>query len=166
MDTAQYVQLLGVASLGGIVGTAAMDAIKYVGHKARLIGGVRMDMLGRWSLGMLDGKFVHEDIHASPPRDGENLAGWIFHYLTGVIVAWFYPLFVLVVGLVVNPPQMSSAILFGLSTSVLPWFMVYPAFGKGWFGSRAPKAARPILTSIVSHTFYGAGIGAVFMAAA
>jgi hypothetical protein len=166
MDTTQYLQWLGVASLGGVVGTAAMDSIKYIGHKARLIGGVRMDMLGRWSLGMLHGKFVHADIHASPVCAGENMAGWIFHYLTGIVVAWFFPLFALAFGMTMSPPQMSSAILFGLSTSVLPWFMVYPAFGKGWFGSRAPKAARPVLTSVVSHTFYGAGIGAVFIMAA
>lgn len=166
MEMSQFFQLLIVATLGGVVGTAAMDGIKYVGHKARLIGGVRMDMLGRWSLGMLQGKFVHDDIHESPAFAGETTAGWIFHYLTGIIVAWFYPLFVLALGMSMQPPRMSSALWFGLSTSVLPWFMVYPAFGKGWFGSKAPKAARPILTSIVSHTFYGAGIGAVFMLAA
>jgi hypothetical protein len=156
---------LVLASIGGIVGTAAMDAAKYVGHKLHLIGGVRMDMLGRWALGMLVGRFVHADIHESPSYPGEIPAGWIFHYFTGVIVAWLYPFFVLAAGLS-SPPRLDSAVVFGLCTSVLPWFMVYPAFGKGWFGSKAPKAARPILTSIVSHTFYGAGIGAVFMTVA
>ena len=152
---------LVLASIGGIVGTAAMDAAKYVGHRMRLIGGVRMDMLGRWALGMLVGRFVHEDIHGSPVQPGEVSAGWIFHYFTGVIVAWMYPFFALAA-----PPGFASAVVFGLCTSVLPWFMVYPAFGKGWFGSKAPKTARPVLTSIVSHTFYGAGIGAVFMVVA
>jgi hypothetical protein len=165
MELTVTTQLI-LASLGGILGTVAMDAIKYAGHKARLIGGVRMEMLGRWSLGMLRGKFVHQDIHESPALPGENTAGWIFHYLTGVVVAWFYPLFMLILGLSMSPPQMWSAVLFGLCTSVLPWFMVYPAFGKGWFGSKAPKAARPILTSIVSHTFYGLGIGGVYLLAA
>jgi hypothetical protein len=157
---------LVLASLGGVVGTVAMDGIKYVGHKAHLIGGVRMEMLGRWSLGMLKGQFVHADIGKSPALPSETTAGWIFHYLTGIVVAWFYPFFVLAFGLSMSPPQIGSAVIFGLCTSVLPWFMVYPAFGKGWFGSKAPKEARPILTSIVSHTFYGAGIGVVFLLAA
>jgi hypothetical protein len=155
-----------LASFGGILGTAAMDGIKYVGHRAHLIGGVRMEMLGRWSLGMLTGKFVHEDIHESPELPGENAAGWIFHYLTGIVVAWLFPFFALVFGLSMTPSAIGSAIVFGLCTSVLPWFMVYPAFGKGWFGSKTPKAARPILTSLVSHTFYGAGIGMAFTLAA
>ena len=123
MESPQQMQLI-LASLGGIVGTVAMDGIKYVGHKAHLIGGVRMDMLGRWSLGMLRGKFVYKDIHDAPAYPGETRAGWIFHYLTGIVVAWFYPLFTYLFGLSMTPPQMSSAILFGLSTSVLPWFMV------------------------------------------
>jgi hypothetical protein len=165
MESPLYYQLM-LASLGGIVGTAAMDGIKYVGHKARLIGGVRMEMLGRWSLGMLKGKFIHEDIHESPELPGETAAGWIFHYLTGILVAWVFPFFVLALGMSMNPPRIGTAVVFGLCTSVLPWFLVYPAFGKGWFGSKAPKAARPILTSIVSHTFYGAGIGSVFLFAA
>lgn len=151
-----------LASLGGIIGTAAMDGIKYVGHKANLIGGVRMDMLGRWSLGMLTGKFVYDDIHHAPELPGETMAGWIFHYFTGIAVAWLFPLFVIAIGMTDNPQWIISSIIFGLSTSVLPWFVVYPAFGKGWFGSKAPKAAKPVLTSIVSHTFYGAGIGSVF----
>lgn len=155
-----------LASLGGIAGTVAMDSIKYVGHKARLIGGVRMDMLGRWALGMLRGNFVHQDIHESPAQLHENLAGWLFHYATGILVAWFYPMFVWLIGFDMTGVSILPAVLFGLSTSVLPWFIVYPAFGKGWFGARAPKAARPILTSIVSHTFYGGGIGAVYWLAA
>jgi hypothetical protein len=160
-----YCNQVFLASLGGIAGTAAMDAAKYVGHTLRLIGGVRMDMLGRWALGMLAGRFVHTDIHESPALPGEVAAGWIFHYLTGVLVAWAYPVFVALFGAFGSPPHLWSAVVFGLGTSVLPWFMVYPAFGKGWFGIRAPKAARPVLTSIVSHAFYGAGIGAVFLLA-
>ncbi len=155
---------LGIAFVGGLVGTVAMDAIKYVGHALKLIGGVRMDMLGRWALGMMRGKFVYDDIHHAPAFPGEVPAGWLFHYLTGGLVALAYPFFVWMLGQPLTLAQMSNAVIFGLLTSVLPWFVVYPAFGKGWFGSRAPKAARPVVTSLVSHTCYGAGIGAVFLA--
>ena len=147
------------AFVGGLVGTVAMDAIKYVGHKAKLIGGVKMDMLGRWSLGMLQGKFIHKDIHHSPGFPNEVAAGWIFHYLTGGLVALGYPLALLVLGIPMPQDHVVYALIFGLCTSVFPWFIVYPAFGVGWFGSRAPKAARPVVTSLVSHTFYGGGIG-------
>jgi hypothetical protein len=164
MDNSIGYQLM-LASAGGIVGTVAMDSIKYFGHKLRLIGGVRMDMLGRWALGMLKGKFIYQDIHEASGFAGEVPAGWAFHYLTGVLVAWGFPVFALSLGLSGSLSLFGGAVVFGLITSVLPWFMVYPAFGKGWFGSRAPKSAKPILTSVVSHTFYGAGIGAVYLVA-
>lgn len=156
---------LMLAFLGGLAGTFAMDAIKYVGHKLHLIGGVKMDMLGRWALGMWNGKFVHSDIHHAKAYPNEVAAGWIFHYLTGGLVALIYPVVLLMFGLTLQHSQLIYAIFFGLATSVLPWFMVYPAFGKGWFGAKMPKAARPILTSLVSHTFYGAGIGLVLVSA-
>ena len=152
-----------MAFIGGLVGTIAMDTIKYVGHNLRLIGGVKMDMLGRWALGMRHGKFVYADIHEAQPYPHEVMAGWIFHYLTGGLVALAYPLILAMFGISLQNTHLLYAVLFGLGTSLLPWFVVYPAFGKGWFGAKAPKAAKPILTSLVSHTFYGAGIGLVFM---
>lgn len=154
---------LVLAFVGGLVGTLAMDAIKYIGHKLHLIGGVRMDMLGRWSLGMLRGRFVYADIHDAPGFPNEVVAGWLFHYLTGGLVAIAYPLMLIALNIPLQQAHLIHAILFGLATSVLPWFVVYPAFGKGWFGARAPKASKPVLTSLVSHTFYGAGIGLVML---
>lgn len=154
-----------LAFVGGLVGTFSMDAIKYVGHKFSLIGGVRMDMLGRWALGMVRGRFVYADIHEADGYQNEIAVGWLFHYFTGGLVALAYPLLLLLFGIPLQEAHLMHAILFGLGTSVLPWFVVYPAFGKGWFGARAPKAAKPILTSLVSHTFYGAGIGLMMLAA-
>lgn len=156
-----YTAFVAWAFIGGLVGTAAMDAIKYVGHKGGLLGGVRMDLLGRWALGMIRWRFVYADIHKADRYPNEAAAGWLFHYLTGGLVALGYPLALWLFGLPLNADHFRYAVFFGLCTSVFPWFLVYPAFGVGLFGARAPKAARPILTSIVSHTCYGGGIGLV-----
>lgn len=157
-------QLFMWSFVGGLAGTALMDAVKWIGHSLHLIGGVKMDMLGRWSLGMLRGRFVYADIHHAPAFQHEIAAGWLFHYFTGGLVALIYPLLLIALHLSPQLMTMRDAILFGLATSLLPWFIVYPAFGKGWFGVRAPKSAKPVLTSLVSHTFYGAGIGLVLQA--
>jgi hypothetical protein len=147
------------AFIGGLVGTAAMDGIKYIGHKASLLGGVKMDLLGRWALGMLRGKFVYADIHHAESCENEVVAGWFFHYLTGGLVALGYPVLLWLLDIPLTVSHVGYAVLFGLGSSIFPWFMVYPAFGVGFFGVRAPKAARPVITSIVSHACYGAGIG-------
>lgn len=146
------------AFIGGLVGTVSMDLIKYVGHKFSLIGGVKMDLLGRWSLGMLKGKFVYDDIHHAEAFPNEERAGWIFHYLTGGLVALGYPIALIIFGWDLPSNHFMYGLIFGLCTSVFPWFVVYPAFGVGFFGVRAPKQAKPVLTSLVSHTFYGGGI--------
>jgi len=159
-----YSTLVVWAFVGGLVGTAAMDGIKYIGHKMSLLGGVKMDLLGRWALGMLRGRFVYSDIHHAQPYPNETAVGWIFHYVTGGVVALGYPLALWLFDIPLAADHLVYALLFGLCTSVFPWFMVYPAFGVGFFGKRAPKAARPILTSLVSHTCYGIGIGLVLNA--
>ena len=162
MDT--FAQLGFWAFVGGLVGTAAMDGIKYVGHKASLLGGVKMDLLGRWALGMIDGRFAYADIHHADPYPNETAAGWVFHYLTGGLVALGYPIAMSLFGIPFDANHLGYAVLFGLCTSVFPWLLVYPAFGVGFFGVRAPKQARPVLTSIVSHACYGFGIGVVLNA--
>jgi len=43
----------------------------------------------------------------------------------------------------------------------LPWFVLLPAFGWGWFGRRGPLGANALLASPLSHIPYGLGIGAV-----
>lgn len=152
-----------LAFMAGLFGTMIMDLIKYFGHKAHLIGGVKMEILGRWSLGMTKGQFFYVDIHASPEIENEVLAGWIFHYLTGGLIALVFPLLLLSLSMPSIESIFYYAFLFGLTTSVLPWLVVYPAFGKGWFGHKAAAASKPILTSLVSHTFYGAGIGIFYI---
>lgn len=151
-----YILLLLIA---GCVGTAAMDGVKYVGAKLRLIGGVKMDLLGRWAYGMPRGQFVYADIHDAQAVDNEVRLGWIFHYIVGAVVALGYPIMLMMLNLGLDSDPIFYATVFGIATSVFPWFIVYPAFGVGFFGSRAPKAAKPVLTSLVSHTFYGLGIG-------
>ena len=90
------------------------------------------------------------------PNVGKSV---IFHYLTGALVAVLYPIGLLLFQIPIPQDHLMYTMIFGLLTSVFPWFIVYPSFGVGFFGTRAPKEAKPVLTSLVSHTFYGLGIG-------
>jgi hypothetical protein len=63
-------------------------------HAARfgITSGVRVDWLGRWVLGLFEGRIGHADIARSPARRGEVAAGWAFHFLVGGGgVALLYP---------------------------------------------------------------------------
>jgi hypothetical protein len=110
---------------------------------------------------MFDGRFVHQNIVDSSPVKNEKLAGWIFHYLTGGIVALIYPVLYLSSKVSVPAGHLVDSLLFGLATSSLPWIILFPAFGWGFFGSRAPSGIRPLVATIILHTIYGLGLGIV-----
>ncbi|HEE0339989.1 TPA: DUF2938 family protein, partial [Serratia marcescens] len=48
-------------------------------------------LVGRWFLGMFDGRWFHATIVTAPPRRGEREIGWILHYAIGIAFA-FIPL--------------------------------------------------------------------------
>ncbi len=91
----------------------------------------------------------------------ESPVGWIVHYLTGGSVALTYAVLYLAFGVALPGSHLLSGVLWGLATVSFPWLILYPAFGWGFFGSRAPEGTRPLLSPTVSHSLYGLGLGIV-----
>ncbi len=46
----------------------------------------------------------------------------------------------------------------GMATTLLPWFVLFPVSGWGWFGFRAPHSVRSLLSPSVEHLLYGFGL--------
>ncbi len=157
-------ELLFWSIVGGIVGTVLMyiadkfmDRVNFTACAA--CGGPRA--LGRWALGMLSGHFVHKNILESSPVKNEVSAGWIFHYVLGAGVALTYPLIYLLLNVPMPGNHLVPGLLWGLATTVLPWFTNFPGFGWGFFGVRAPKGTRPFIAPAIAHACYGLGLGLV-----
>ena len=104
---------------------------------------------------------MHGEIVKASPLKNELSAGWITHYLTGGIVALTYPLFHLAFNDPMPAGHLFPALLWGLATTLLPWFILYPSFGWGFFGVRAPSGTRPLISTTISHLLYGIGLGIV-----
>jgi len=147
-----------LAFLGGIFGAVLMDIAETGMASAGIRSGVNVALVGRWFLGLTRGRVAHTDIQASPSLPREAGLGWAFHLLIGGGVALIYPA-ALLVGMPM--PPILSGLLFGLATSALPWFVLLPAFGWGWFGRRGPHGTNALLASPLAHIPYGIGIGAV-----
>lgn len=150
------------AFFGGIVGAMLMDITETYASKVGVSSGVTVALVGRWFLGLLRGRLRHDNILDVNPQRHEVLAGWLFHFLVGGgVVALFYPLFFLLTGL--SPPSnhLVGGLVFGLATSLLPWFILLPSFGWGVAGRRGPQGTNALLASTVSHIPYGLGVGAV-----
>jgi hypothetical protein len=50
------------------------------------------------------------------------------------------------------------ALGFALCTNLLPWLLMFPAMGYGWFGAQGPPGTRLFVSSLVTHFFYGLGL--------
>lgn len=151
-----------LAFLGGLCGAVLMDIAEMAMARVGLRSGVDVALVGRWFAGLLRGRVLHADIRSSPAQAREVALGWAFHLLIGGGgVALGYPAVLLLAD---SPPfshPVLGGLLFGLVTSLLPWCVLLPAFGWGWFGRRGPKGARALLASPLSHIPYGLGLGAV-----
>jgi len=151
-----------LAFLGGIAGAFLMDITETAAARVGITSGVNVALVGRWFLGLMRGRFAHADVLASPSLPGEARLGWAFHILIGGgAVALLYPASVLALGITPATHPMLGGLLFGLATSLLPWFVLLPSFGWGRFGRRGPRGANALLASPLSHIPYGLGVGAV-----
>jgi Protein of unknown function (DUF2938) len=132
-----------LAFFGGILGAVLMDITETAMARVGVCSGVNVALVGRWL----------------PCEAG---VGWAFHFLVGGgAVALIYPLAVLSLGVSDPLPPILGGLLFGVLTSLLPWFVLLPAFGWGWFGRRGPRGANALLASPLSHIPYGLGVGTV-----
>ena len=151
-----------LAYVGGIVGAALMDITETLAARVGLTSGVSVALVGRWALGLLRGQCAHADIARSPAQPGEVRSGWAFHFLVGGGgVALLYAAFVQAAGFNGPTHHLWGGVIFGAATSLLPWLLLLPAFGWGWFGRRGPRGSNALLASMVSHLPYGLGVGVV-----
>ncbi|MBI5259421.1 MAG: DUF2938 family protein [Burkholderiales bacterium] len=151
-----------LAYAGGILGAVLMDITETFAARAGLRSGVSVALVGRWALGLLHGQWAHADIARSPARPGEVRMGWAFHFLVGGGgVALVYAAWLEAAGWMLPAHRLWGGVVFGALTSLLPWLLLLPAFGWGWFGRQGPAGSNPLLASTVSHLPYGLGVGAV-----
>ena len=151
-----------LAYVGGIVGAVLIDITETLAARAGLTSGVSVALVGRWALGLLRGQWAHADIARSPARPGEVWVGWAFHVLVGGgAVALVYAALLEATGWTLPGHRLWGGVVFGAATSLLPWLLLLPAFGWGWFGRRGPMGSNALLASTVSHLPYGLGVGAV-----
>ena len=144
---------------GAAIGTGAtlfMDAVA-VG-KQRLAGIASLDyrLVGRWLGHMCQGRFSHRSIAAASPTRHEQLIGWGFHYLTGMV---FATLLVASAGSAwLARPTLLPALLTGLISVAAPWLLMQPAWSMGIAGARTPKPWVVRQKSLTTHLTFGLGL--------
>lgn len=87
---------------------------------------------------------------------GELALGWAVHYAVGIAFA------TLLAGVVgpewLHAPTLAPALLFGISTVLLPMLVMQPAMGAGIASSQTKTPVLNCLKSLGNHTVFGLGL--------
>lgn len=140
----------------GILATVTMDVLTAVTIKLGLIAPLSPHLIGRWFVCVARGQLLQADIAQVSPVNGEMAIAVPVHYAIGITLALLYFLVSSALGL--TPRNPLSALGFALCTNLLPWLLMFPAMGYGWFGSHGPAGTRLFLSSFVTHCLYGVGL--------
>src|SRR3982750_2263614 len=113
-------------------------------------------LVGRWFCHMRRGTFRHSNITKASKQHLECLVGWISHYFIGAIYALM--LVALVSSGWLTHPTLLPALLFGVCTVLVPFFIMHPSFGLGVAASKAPNPPQARLRSFMAHITFGVGL--------
>ncbi|HXD08097.1 MAG TPA: DUF2938 domain-containing protein [Burkholderiaceae bacterium] len=152
MTSAQ--ELTHVACIGAGA-TAVMDAwlllLKRLGVPVSSFA-----LIGRWVGHCARGRFAHVSIGKAEPVAHELSLGWLTHYAVGIAYAG---LLVAVQGLDwARQPTLLPALSTGLVTVLVPLFVMQPAMGSGFAGSKTPNPLKNCMRSLANHAVFGSGL--------
>ena len=152
----QSVEVLLEVILIGIGATLLIDLWAVILQRAFNVSSLNWSMVGRWIGHCFLGKFKHENISNAPVIKHEKGLGWGVHYGVGIGCAI---VFVSSVGMQwVEQPTLLPALIFGVLSVALPFFIMQPCLGAGVAASKTPSPNIARLKSILTHMIFGGGL--------
>lgn len=142
--------------LVGVVSTFTMDLLTAIAYRLRLTAPLSPHLIGRWFVSVARAQPYHADIARAPAVNHELAIAIPIHYTIGVALASAYLWGMSELGW--PRRNLVVAVAFGLCTSVLPWFLMFPSMGYGFFGAHGPAGTRLFVSSLLSHALFGVGI--------
>ena len=150
------IEILTAAVAVGLGATLFMDLWAEFLKRAFKVSSANYCLVGRWLRHMTDGVFRHPSIAAAAQKPAECAIGWIAHYAIGA-------LFALALVAVTTPqwlrsPTLLPALIFGVVSVAMPFFIMHPSFGLGLAGSKTPNPTQARLRSLMNHAVFGIGL--------
>ena len=143
--------------LSGVWATFFMDILAKILSKRKLIHPfITREELGRWFLYLCKGRIKHKDIRQTQALRGEKQWYYLSHYLIGIVLAACYLLLSSLSGAI--DEHAWPALVFGISTVVLPWFLLLPGTGFGFMANKSKKRKQIITANVINHTNFGIGL--------
>ena len=145
-----------VAACVGLGATLFMDLWAVFLRRAFNVSSANYCLVGRWLRHMEGGVFRHPSIAAAAKKPAECTVGWIAHYAIGALFA--LALVALATPQWLQSPTLMPALIFGIVTVCIPFFVMHPSFGLGLASSKAPNPTQARLRSLMSHAVFGVGL--------
>jgi hypothetical protein len=145
-----------VAVVVGLGATLFMDLWAVFLKRAFKVSSANYCLVGRWLRHMERGVFRHPSIAGAAKKPAECTVGWIAHYAIGALFA--LALVTLATPQWLRSPTLMPALIFGIVTVAIPFFIMHPSFGLGLASSRAPNPTQARLRSLMSHAVFGVGL--------
>ena len=139
----------------GLLSTLSMDLLTGLAIGLKVAAPLGPRLVGRWFVSVARAQPIHADIAQSSPIPLELIVALPVHYVIGTVLT---AAFVWGTGVFGWSRGAGVALAFGLSTSVLPWLVMFPAMGYGVFGTHGPEGTRLFVSSLISHAFFGLGL--------
>ncbi len=138
----------------GVLATLTMDLGSFAALRAGAPKPPHVPYVGRWFMYLARGQLSHRTIVDAPPLAGEAVALPVGHYLIGAFLG--------VVFMLLRAAQpghtWALGLAFGAFTCVLPWLLMFPSMGFGFFGLHGPGGSRLIFVPIAGHVVFGFGL--------
>lgn len=148
-ETVYRVVLIGAGA------TVVMDAWLML-LKRLNVPTLNFGFIGRWIGNGAGFGWARDGIAKAPPVQGELLLGWLAHYAIGVL---FAALLIGICGIEwAQAPTLVPAVSVGITTVLIPLFIMQPAMGAGIASSRTSKPWLNVLKSLANHTVFGIGL--------
>lgn len=139
----------------GILSTLIMDCNSLLMKHIFKIKILNYAWLGRWLLSIQDGKLVHQNITHSSIKKHEKALGWFLHYLIGILLVFIFLYSCKQYNFDLN---FKNSLIFSILTTLIPFLIMQPLFGFGFFASKTPNQMISLRNSIISHLSFGVGI--------
>src|SRR5215471_2836742 len=150
------IEILISAVAVGLGATLFMDLWAVLLKRAFKVPSANYCLVGRWLRHMESGVFMHPSIAGAAKKRAECTVGWIAHYAIGALFA--LALVALATPQWLHTPTLVPALIFGVVTVAIPFFVMHPSFGLGLASSQAPNPTQARLRSLMSHAVFGVGL--------
>ena len=140
----------------GLGATLCMDLLAWLQWRLLRLPSLDYRLLGRWLMGLRQGRLHYPGPAALPPSRAEAPLGWLLHYGIGIVWA---ALLVLAAG----PgwlfhPTPGPALLTGLLSLGAPFLLLQPALGLGLAARRTAHPWQVRARSGLAHLAFALGL--------